>query len=99
MKAVTEHIWERMRDKDRQGDIDEFVRLALRPGDTIITFNWDLTIERSLENYPRNPALLYTYSRKRTTHAFSLLKPHGSIDWFTKSVVKKLDSRTHTLEP
>jgi hypothetical protein len=28
---------------------------------------------------------------------FSLLKPHGSIDWFRKSVVKKLDPKTDTL--
>jgi len=69
----------------------------MKPGDTVITFNWDLILERSLENYPKNPSFEYTYSRKRTTKAFSLLKPHGSIDWFKKSVVKKLDPTTDTL--
>src|SRR5208337_1188854 len=82
IKAVTEYIWERMRDKDRQRPVDGFVTLAMKPGDTVITFNWDLILERSLENYPKNPSFEYTYSRKRTTKAFSLLKPHGSIDWF-----------------
>jgi len=97
VKAVTEYIWERMRDKDRQRNVDEFVRLAMKPCDTIITFNWDLIIERSLENYPKNPAFEYTYSRKRKSKAFSLLKPHGSIDWFKKSVVKNLDPSADTL--
>jgi len=97
IKAVTEYIWERMREKGRQKIVDEFVRLAMKPRDTIITFNWDLIIERSLENYPRNPAFEYTYSRKRKSNAFSLLKPHGSIDWFRKSVVKKLAPKTDTL--
>jgi hypothetical protein len=66
VKAVTEYIWERMRDKDQQRSVDDFVRLAIRPGDTIVTFNWDLILERSLEDYPKNPSFLYTYSRKRT---------------------------------
>lgn len=89
VKAVTEYIWECMRKKERQRPIDDFVRLALRPRDTIITFNWDLTIERSLESYAGNPGFEYTYSRTRKTDAFSLLKPHGSIDWFEKSVITR----------
>ena len=97
IKAVTEYIWERMRKKDSQRTVDEFVRLAMKPPDTIITFNWDLIIERSLENYPKNPTFEYSYSRKRKSKVFSLLKPHGSIDWFRKSVVKKLDPKTDTL--
>src|SRR5260370_15163286 len=79
-----------MRKKERQRFIDDFVRLELRPRDTIITFNWDLTIERSLESFTGNPGFEYTYSRKRKTDAFTLLKPHGSIDWFEKSVIARL---------
>ncbi len=57
--------------------MDDFVRLAMKPPDTIITFNWDLIIERSLENYPKNPTFEYSYSRRRKSKVFSLLKPHG----------------------
>lgn len=90
--AVTDYIWSLMGDRGKQSSIREFVRQNLRPGDTIITFNWDLTFERALEEYPKNPGFLYGYSRDRTENSFSLLKPHGSIDWFPKSAVRKLVS-------
>lgn len=90
LKAVTDYIWERMGDSGKQRDIQEFVRHVLREGDTIITFNWDLTFERALENYTGDPGFLYTYSESRDEKHFSLLKPHGSIDWFKKATVKGL---------
>jgi hypothetical protein len=72
--------------------IRDFVRGNLREGDTIITFNWDLTLERALEEYPGGPGFLYTYSREREEKSFSLLKPHGSIDWFGKRTISGLVS-------
>jgi hypothetical protein len=96
VKAVTEYIWECMKSK-AQGDIDEFVKLKMRPRDTIITFNWDLTVERALENYSSDASFLYTYSRERESDAFSLLKPHGSIDWFQKADIEKLDKKADIL--
>jgi hypothetical protein len=97
IKAVTEYIWARMLEDGRQRCIDQFVNHAIKPGDTIITFNWDLTIERSLENYANSPGFEYKYSRRRTAGDFTLLKPHGSVDWFEKSVVMKLDPKTETI--
>jgi hypothetical protein len=90
LKAVTDYIWDRMGDSAKQRVVHEFVRQSLREGDTIITFNWDLTFERALENYPGDPGFLYTYSQDRDEKHFSLLKPHGSIDWFDKAAVKGL---------
>lgn len=93
LEAVTDYIWGLMRDSDGQHRIHDFVRNNLKVGDTIITFNWDLTIERALEEYPGDPGFLYTYSRYRTRKKFSLLKPHGSIDWFIRKNVRKLSSK------
>lgn len=94
LQAVTDYIWDRMADAGKQRVVHEFVRQNLREGDTIITFNWDLTFERALENYPGDPGFLYTYSTDRDEKHFSLLKPHGSIDWFDEAAVKGLVSRS-----
>jgi len=90
LQAVTDYIWDRMADKGKYQRIRDFVQENLREGDTIITFNWDLTIERSLEEYRGDPGFLYTYSHKREDKRFTLLKPHGSIDWFEKSAIRGL---------
>jgi hypothetical protein len=88
LKAFTDYIWQLMSDPSRQRFVHDFVTNNLRPGDTVVTFNWDLTIERALENYPGDPGFEYVYSRRRKQPEFSLLKPHGSVDWFETS---KLD--------
>jgi hypothetical protein len=90
LQAVTDYLWDRMVEKRKQQNIGEFVKENLREGDTIITFNWDLTIERALEEYRGDPGFLYTYSDKREEKHFTLLKPHGSIDWFEKKAVRGL---------
>lgn len=101
LRAVTDYIWDRMVDAGKQRFVHEFVRQNLREGDTIITFNWDLTFERALENYPGDPGFLYTYSSGRDEKHFSLLKPHGSIDWFENAAIKGLvsGSEVGSLDP
>jgi hypothetical protein len=94
LKAVTDYIWDLMGDRHKQRLISDFVGENLRKGDTIITFNWDLTFERALEGYPGDPGFLYTYSREREEKAFSLLKPHGSIDWFERKAIRRLVSES-----
>lgn len=46
----------------------------LEDGDVVITFNYDLTMERAADHWEYGPRL-----NKETV---VLLKPHGSIDWF-----------------
>jgi hypothetical protein len=92
LRAVTDYIWSLMGKKEKQRHIRDFVHRSLRVGDTIITFNWDLTVERALEEHPRDPGFLYTYSRNRKEKSFSLLKPHGSIDWFPRKALRNLAS-------
>lgn len=91
LKAVTDHIWSLMENRGSQARIRDFVRDYLREGDTIITFNWDLTVERSLEDYPGDPGFNYRYSRDPNVVRFTLLKPHGSVDWFEKKALRGLN--------
>jgi hypothetical protein len=93
LKAVTDYIWGLMPDRQRQNVVRDFVRGQLRRGDTVVTFNWDLLLERALEEYPKSDGFLYGYSRDRKEESFSLLKPHGSIDWFEWRAIKRLVAR------
>jgi hypothetical protein len=75
LKAVTDYFWERMRECSLDA-LRTFVRNCVEGGDTIITFNWDLTIEKVLEEQDK---VDFWYE---PTGDVVLLKPHGSIDWF-----------------
>jgi len=77
---------------------DLYVRFAekLRPGDVVVTFNYDLVVERALEvvgtPYRRFPS---RFEEVRGTHAFGspqidstevlVSKLHGSIDWVNRA--------------
>jgi len=87
LKAVTDYIWSLMGDATKQRTVNDFVRNNITTGDTIITFNWDLTLERALEDYPGDPGFQYRYSREKPDELV-LLKPHGSIDWFERRKVE-----------
>jgi hypothetical protein len=52
----------------------------IRPGDVIVSFNWDFMIDLVVEDDPRNLSIAYTY--RPHSDSVTLLKPHGSIDWF-----------------
>ena len=78
LRAVTDYFWARMKDCDLE-PLRKFVDCCLRPHDTIITFNWDVTMEQALE---KHSDLQFWY--EPTTDVI-LLKPHGSIDWFYRS--------------
>ena len=58
----------------------KFAKL-LGAGDAVITFNWDLLVEEAL--YDLNKEWEY----KLTDGAISILKPHGSLDWFDSKEV------------
>jgi hypothetical protein len=68
----------------------QFFRLArlLRPGDAVVTFNWDLLVEKALTEL----GLDWSYELEKNTVA--LLKPHGSIDWFDGDKTKIKTSLT-----
>jgi hypothetical protein len=83
LRAITEYIWEFMADDDRRRVLSGLVGELVRPGDVIVSFNWDLMIDLALEDLDENGFPVYSYSSSRDS--VILLKPHGSIDWFEKS--------------
>ena len=94
LKAVTDYIWNAMQQSQDARMIRDFVACCIKQGDIIITFNWDLTVERALEE--EDFEFWYESGADVT-----LLKPHGSVDWFkltalppgqSKKAVRKLDA-------
>jgi hypothetical protein len=93
LQAVTDYLWAKMKSCDLQ-PLKQFAKYILREGDTIVTFNWDVTMEKVLDE---DDELSFWY--EPTTEVL-LLKPHGSIDWFkraklpadiAKSALRKID--------
>ena len=54
---------------------------CLKPNDVIITFNWDLNLEKALENL--NKKYVY-YLDNNVKERITILKLHGSINWFKR---------------
>jgi len=85
LKAVTDYLWERIQKSDSLNPIKAFATNNLNYSDTVVTFNWDVTLERGLWDREDEFWMPYTYNRKRTGKYITILKPHGSIDWFKKN--------------
>jgi hypothetical protein len=89
LKAVTDYIWTRMRSEDEMSSVRDFVHTCVRARDTIITFNWDLTIKHASESR----ADFSFWCGPREDADVLLLKPHGSVDWFPRSRLPGEDSK------
>jgi hypothetical protein len=63
------------RTRAAHAEVKKFAEL-LRAGDVVITFNWDLLVEEALHDLNKN------WECKRNGKAVSILKPHGSLDWY-----------------
>jgi hypothetical protein len=83
LRAITEYIWEFMAETDRRRVLSGLVGELVRPGDVILSFNWDFMIDLALEDLDEDSSPAYSYSSSR--NSVVLLKPHGSIDWFEKN--------------
>ena len=99
MKAVTDYLWERIEKGDALTPMKLFAAKCLKFTDTVITFNWDVTLERGLWDREVDFRMPYTYRRKRQGKFIAILKPHGSIDWFrAKDLSKRVISKTEILD-
>jgi len=78
--------------------LKEFVK-NLRNGDILISFNWDSTLELAFAKLGHviNPSAGYWYFLREPQAKFTLLKPHGSVDWFEKKKVKLLPSDSYDI--
>jgi len=99
LKAVTDYLWERIQKADSLNPMKLFAGKILKHSDTVITFNWDVTLERGLWDREDDFWMPYTYNRRRTGKFITILKPHGSIDWFEKKdLSSRLLKRTERLD-
>jgi hypothetical protein len=99
MKAVTDYLWERIEKGDALNPMKLFAVKCLKWKDTVVTFNWDVTLERGLWDREDDFRMPYTYRRKRDGKFIAILKPHGSIDWFRLAdLSKKVIGKTETLD-
>ncbi|MFH1800588.1 MAG: hypothetical protein ABH891_07085 [Candidatus Omnitrophota bacterium] len=57
----------------------------LKPGDAVITFNWDNLIEKQLDKIQKK----YEFRFNITKQDIVILKLHGSIDWFSVDELPK----------
>jgi len=54
---------------------------VLNPGDCIISFNYDLLVEKLLDNIQQKVIRAYPYLTADTNNGILLCKPHGSLNW------------------
>jgi hypothetical protein len=66
----------------------------LRPSDVVVTFNWDLLLEAALFSSGTE-----NWSYRGSTSKLTILKPHGSVDWYDSSKVTFKGGRSYPLIP
>jgi hypothetical protein len=64
---------------DQLGPYDRLIH-SLRPGEVIVSFNWDVLLETAFLRAGRS--FTYLPSERTRDGEAVLLKPHGSINWF-----------------
>lgn len=88
---------ERTPPTDRLPDLYYSFARELRPGDYVITFNYDNLLERALDHVGRAYRLCHQGERERGNRAIEeddvvVLKLHGSVDWFDRSSYEALEA-------
>ena len=95
LSAVSRHLCDLVSGVDIRNK--QMFRLAqeLGPRDVVITFNWDTTLELALNELGRARDFSYVLTSKY----MSLLKPHGSVDWYDSQNVRLKKDRVFSLIP
>lgn len=90
LTATTDLMIARQKQAERKGVlgyVDAFIK-KLQPTDTIVTFNWDVLLERRLRHTP----VTFAYSAAAgARQRLLVLKLHGSIDWFHGEELARTD--------
>ena len=86
IRCVTEYLWARQEDALLTGmaKLRDLVQ-SIGPNAVYVTFNYDLLLEAAL-SMERIP---YTYTLSRSPDIVSVLKPHGSINWYENKIAAK----------
>lgn len=101
LNAVTDYIWSFFANpKPAWPHVEAFFSKHVLPVDVIVTFNWDLTVERVFARLRPETPIAYKYSAATSRNGITLLKPHGSIDWFEKKATSDAHlAATRELDP
>jgi hypothetical protein len=90
LRAVAECIWAFfVTPQPSWRHLEIFLRDHLPVGNVVVTFNWDLTVETILSRLRPTVPVRYQYSKDERHDCITLLKPHGSINWFDRAAVQK----------
>jgi hypothetical protein len=89
LRAVTDYISGFKTHNGQTASVEKYIGKHVPDGTVIITFNWDLTVELALAMLCTPRRVQYSYSEDNVAKLLTLLKPHGSINWFSKKVVAK----------
>jgi hypothetical protein len=96
LRAIANYVFEcqnknrRNPDQSYSEELKNFLRKCVTNKGVVITFNWDTTVEAALlEIWPDMKPHNF-YDPKSPSDFTTLLKPHGSINWFTKNDLKQL---------
>ena len=97
---IAQILTERMPPKERIPNLYLRFAEALRPGDYVLTFNYDVVLERALEVVGK-PFRLFPQRFKKVHSGYAegdtameevvVLKLHGSIDWFDRKAYRELE--------
>jgi len=88
---VTRYLWNAIQDTTKLHHLYDFSKRLLKRRNVIITFNWDLTVERAWNDRAGETLQIeYSFPGDRKGKDLYLLKPHGSIDWFRKKDLEGL---------
>lgn len=83
LKNIYHYFFGKLEEVNEDMAIFEFAN-CLKPNDVIITFNWDLNLEKALEGLKKE----YTYSLDNNENEkITILKPHGSMNWFKRKEI------------
>ena len=89
---IYNYFFEKLDEVNEDMAIFEFADF-LKPNDVIITFNWDLNLEKALEGLKKKYA--YNLDNKEKER-ITILKPHGSMNWFKR---KEINLKNEKKEP
>lgn len=90
LRAVAECIWGFfVTPHPSWRHLETFLTEHVPVGDVVITFNWDLTAETTFSRLRPTVPVRYQYSKGGRHECLTLLKPHGSINWFDREAVRK----------
>jgi hypothetical protein len=85
LKALADYLWKKTIEGPPSAALEFFAKEHLKNADTVISFNWDICLEKALVTRYGNFSIETYYSRKRRTKAFR----HSQTAWVNTLVSRE----------